>query len=196
MRAPRLTPVLLAAALAACGSSPAVTRTPGPSPFPLDPNVDYGAGEPAGLASITAAHNAVRAPLGIAPLTWDPSLAATAAAWAAQCQSTGGLLLDHNPSRHQGTPQYFGENIYASTAGLDQVTGPQAVTAWAAEAAYYDYASNSCASGQVCGHYTQVVWAATTRVGCAKVSCAGLTYPTNIVCDYAPGGNYVGQKPY
>jgi pathogenesis-related protein 1 len=180
--------VLTATALGACGSdAPAVTPPGSPG---------SGAGEPAALAGITAAHNDVRAQVGVGPLTWDAGIAATAAAWAATCTSAGRDLLDHNPSRNQGTSAYFGENIYASSGSLQATAGVDAVRAWASEAQYYDYASNSCAAGQVCGHYTQVVWRATTRIGCAVQVCPGLRYPTNVVCDYAPGGNYVGERPY
>ena len=45
--------------------------------------------------------------------------------------------------------------------------GPAAVTAWVNEEADYHYASNTCDAGQMCGHYTQIVWATTTKLGCA-----------------------------
>jgi hypothetical protein len=75
------------------------------------------------------------------------------------------------------------------------------VALWAAEAPNYDYATNTCAAGQVCGHYTQLVWRATTQVGCATVQCTtgspfGGGNWTFTVCDYSPPGNYVGQRPY
>ncbi|KAJ8941289.1 hypothetical protein NQ314_010439, partial [Rhamnusium bicolor] len=51
------------------------------------------------------------------------------------------------------------------------------------------------------GHYTQLVWAETTEIGCA------MTYYTTIetqrkwyhivfVCNYGPGGNYVSRPVY
>jgi pathogenesis-related protein 1 len=179
--------VLLAATLCACGDKPSVD---------LGATADL-SGEPAGLASIASAHNQVRAGVGVGPLAWDASLARTAAAWAARCVDLNGDgFVDHNADRSAGSSVYVGENIYASTAPPDAVTGPQAVSAWAAEAADYDDASNTCATGRVCGHYTQIVWAGTTRVGCAKQDCPSLRFRTNVVCDYAPGGNVVGQRPY
>src|SRR5262249_12464923 len=72
--------------------------------------------------------------------------------------------------------------------------GPDAVASWVAEAKDYDYASNTCAPGKVCGHYTQVVWRATEKLGCAVYTCAALTFKSTIVCDYGPGGN-TGGKP-
>ncbi|CAB4290778.1 unnamed protein product [Prunus armeniaca] len=74
------------------------------------------------------------------------------------------------------------------------LSGLDAVDMWLVEKADYNYDSNSCADGKVCGHYTQVVWRNTARVGCAKVRCnSGGTF---IGCNYDPPGNYVGQKPY
>jgi hypothetical protein len=150
--------------------------------------------EPAGLAGITAAHNQVRAGVGVGPMTWSAALAATAQAWADTCTDVAAPigLLDHNANRSVGAPYYVGENIYGSSGTAD----PQgAVASWASEVQYYTYATNTCAGGQVCGHYTQVVWAASLEVGCGLSSCPGLTYGSSIVCDYGPGGND-GGPPY
>ena len=177
MRTPILTALVLA--VFGCGGS----STP----------VDHGAGEPPGLAGITNAHNQVRAAVGVGPLTWDPALAAIASAWVIQCvDADANGLVDHNANRSVGYPTYVGENIYGSTG---DATAQGAVDSWAAEKSAYTYATNTCATGAVCGHYTQLVWAATTKVGCAKHDCAGLTYHSTIVCDYGPGGN-TGGPPY
>ena len=69
-----------------------------------------------------------------------------------------------------------------------------AVALWVAEEASYDYASNTCSA--VCGHYTQVVWAQSQRLGCGVSSCPNIGYPNTIVCNYSPGGNVGGQRPY
>lgn len=178
--------------LTACGAS--------------DPGGDAGGGggggEPAELAGILAAHNQVRAMVNtagvaggaLAPLTWDSALAATAAAWVARCQDgDGDGLIDHNAGRSTGHPWYVGENVYGSSGSA---TAAGAVAAWAGEGAHYHYATNSCDAGQICGHYTQLVWRATTQVGCALGACGGLRYPSTIVCDYGPGGNVNNQAPY
>jgi pathogenesis-related protein 1 len=93
---------------------------------------------------------------------------------------------------HSGGP--YGENIFWGSAGGDW-SAADAVGSWLGEKQYYDHDTNSCAEGQMCGHYTQVVWRATTAVGCARVVCdnsAGVF----IVCSYNPPGNVVGQSPY
>jgi len=163
------------------------------------PDVPGGVGEPAELAGITLYHNEVRAAVQTATplpaMEWDASLAQTAAAWVAMCRDTDAPigLIDHNPNRSVGHPYYVGENVFGAGG---TATAQQAVQVWASEGANYNYATNTCAAGKVCGHYTQIVWRTSVKLGCAKGTCAGLTYPNVIVCDYGPGGNLQGQKPY
>lgn len=54
-------------------------------------------------------------------------------------------------------------------------------------------AANTCSG--VCGHYTQIVWRATLKLGCAISHCPGQAFPNAIVCNYGPGGN-PGGRPY
>jgi len=144
--------------------------------------------------------NAARAAVGEAPLAWDPIAAQVAQAYASQCS------FQHNPDRNSqydalGGSGGLGENISAGAPTQD-VAG--AVGSWVGEQSDYDHASNTCASGKECGHYTQIVWNGTTAVGCAKVSCTtGSPFGTFAsgqwdfsVCDYSPPGNVVGQSPY
>lgn len=123
------------------------------------------------------------------PLTWNASAAAVAQAWANTC------TWAHNAGRGS-----LGENLYASSS---PTTGTATVQSWASEAQWYTLATNTCASGQVCGHYTQLVWRNTTSVGCARNTCTTGSpflpqFPTwtIVVCDYAPPGNVIGQRPY
>jgi pathogenesis-related protein 1 len=162
------------------------------------PDAPGGVGEPPELLGITLAHNNARAAVQTATplpaMQWNQALADSAKAYAMSCVDTDGNgLLDHNPNRSNGFPDYVGENIYASSG---TASGDDAVQLWAAEGAHYHYDTNACDGGQVCGHYTQLVWRGTTKVGCALVSCPGLQYPSTILCDYEPGGNIGGEKPY
>ena len=196
--------------VAGCGSSD------GGDPAPGDAAGDSGAGamtgandaaivvgEPSQLAGITTYHNQIRAMVdttGIAAgalpaLSWDDALAAIAATWVAKCTDRDGDgLVDHNPDRSTGQPTYVGENIYASSGTANPRDA--VVDGWAGESAHYHYDANTCDSGAVCGHYTQVVWRATERLGCAIATCPGLTFKSTIVCDYGPGGNVNNQRPY
>jgi hypothetical protein len=166
--------------------------------------VDLGSGgydtvpPPAGFAAeMIDAHNAVR--LGAEPvpdpplpdLGWSPGVASTAQAWADGCS------YRHNPSLHA---LGLGENIAAS-APPGARGAAEIVELWAAEAADYDHATNTCAPGKVCGHYTQIVWRDTTALGCAVRTCStGSPFGSGSwdfwVCDYAPPGNWVGERPY
>ncbi|KAK3018581.1 hypothetical protein RJ639_002816 [Escallonia herrerae] len=129
------------------------------------------------------AHNAARAQVGVGPLTWDDGVASYAQHYANQRIEDCGCEHSH------GGP--YGENI---AFGSGDFSRKAAVDLWVGEKKYYDYNSNSCASGYGCGHYTQVVWRNSTRVRCARVRCNnGWCF---ITCNYDPPGNYVGERPY
>lgn len=135
-----------------------------------------------------AAHNTVRAMAQPAPnpalpeVVWDPEIAAVAQAWADGC------VFEHSDSP-------YGENLYI---GSGTPTAAEAIQAWADEAAMYDYATGGCSG--VCGHYTQLVWRSTARIGCGFADCdapQGVSFAGRIwVCNYDPPGNFIGEKPY
>lgn len=142
------------------------------------------------------AHNQARATArpqpkpALPPLEWSAEATKTAEAWVAKC------TFEHNPKRGS-----FGENLAAATPGAWKT--PEVVKDWNSEAAHYNLGKNTCAPGKVCGHYTQLVWRNTTHVGCAVRTCTknspfGKSFPTweFWVCNYAPPGNFVGQRPY
>ncbi|KAF3434504.1 hypothetical protein FNV43_RR21589 [Rhamnella rubrinervis] len=127
-------------------------------------------------------HNSARAAVGVGHLTWSNTVADYAQNYANQRKCDCRLVHSSGP---------YGENLAWSSG---DISGTAAVNMWVGEKAYYNYNSNSCASGQQCGHYTQVVWRNSVRVGCAKVRCNnGGTF---IICNYDPPGNYNGQRPY
>ena len=86
---------------------------------------------------------------------------------------------------------YVGENLYWYSLPITNVSEP--VASWYSEDQYYNINTKSCSF--ICGHYTQVVWANTYKVGCAKVFCTAKR-SAYLLCNYAPGGNYPGQTPY
>jgi pathogenesis-related protein 1 len=127
------------------------------------------------------AHNAVRKRVGAPPLAWSNELASYAQQWADS-------LLASGEFRHRPNPVY-GENLFDVT-GASASPG-EVVADWAAEARNYDYQSNRCRD--VCGHYTQIVWAGTKQVGCAVARGPNRKV---WVCNYNPPGNRVGRRPY
>ena len=143
------------------------------------------------------AHNAARAnvsPVPATPLprmTWDPGLEALAQSWANTCP-TG-----HNPDRHYVNELgrfIAGENIAFRTNPWTGETLAASFDSWTKEAHGYDYARNTC-TAEPCGHYTQVVWQTSTRVGCgARSNCP--EWPQVLVCNYFYPGNFNSQRPY
>lgn len=141
------------------------------------------------LQGITALHNQQRASvnpqpaIALPPLTWDANIAQAAQTWA------NGCVFAHSSNG-------YGENIYASAVS----STPAAVVGnWVSEKSFYNYNTNTCSS--TCGHYTQVVWRASMRLGCAQKTCTtGSPFGSGSwqfwVCDYDPPGNRGGQRPY
>ncbi|WCJ42401.1 Pathogenesis-related protein 1 [Euphorbia peplus] len=128
--------------------------------------------------------NAARATLRMRPLKWDSRLAKYAHSYASQRRYDCEL-------RHSNGP--FGENIFwGSGSGWSPA---QAAATWISERKWYNYWSNSCSGKEECGHYTQIVWKSTSRVGCAKVTCSG-GRGVFMICNYDPPGNFIGERPY
>ncbi|XP_038134306.1 peptidase inhibitor 16 [Cyprinodon tularosa] len=121
------------------------------------------------------------------PLKWDQNLKVLAEGYAAKC------IWNHNPDLED-----IGENLFAGTGPLDL---PSALEKWFLEHLNYDYQNNSCEEDQMCGHYTQMVWADSHTVGCGFHLCntmSGLNWEnvSFLVCNYFPAGNYEDQRPY
>jgi uncharacterized protein YkwD len=127
-----------------------------------------------------SSHNSVRAQHGAAPLTWSDQLAGKAQQWANNC-------VNHHSG---GTLGPYGENLAAGTGSNFGIS--EAVKLWTNEASSYN-PNNPQAS-----HFTQVVWKATTQLGCASAECNGIFDPSFglakfVVCEYSPPGNVEGQ---
>ena len=105
--------------------------------------------------------------------------------------------------RHSAPNGRYGENLFWGSAvtwtdgrkELQKVSSKQVVEDWGSEKADYDYASNACTDGKMCGHYTQIVWRNSAKVGCGVAVCED-TQEQVWVCQYLPAGNWVGKKPY
>ncbi|KAL7206288.1 hypothetical protein ACSBR2_019070 [Camellia fascicularis] len=103
--------------------------------------------------------NAVRAQVGVGPLTWNNTVVAYAQNYANSRIGDCNLIHSNGP---------YEENLAKGTSSF---TGANAVSLWVREKPYYDYKSNTCVGGQDCGHYTQVVWRKSIHLGCARVLC-------------------------
>ncbi|XP_026176227.1 cysteine-rich secretory protein LCCL domain-containing 2 [Mastacembelus armatus] len=133
-------------------------------------------------------------------MVWDDDLERSATQWSEQCH------WDHGPEH---LLMSIGQNLgvhwgrYRSPAFH--------VQSWYNEVKDYTYPySHECnpwcperCSGPMCTHYTQLVWATTSRVGCAVHVCPRMNVwgeiwenAVYLVCNYSPKGNWIGEAPY
>jgi hypothetical protein len=123
-------------------------------------------------------------------MVWDNEAADIAQLWADQCQSGHDVRRD---TVFTGGNQKNGQNIM--WAGSSTVGGTRAVDAWYNEVLKFNATAqlNPFAFTMATGHYSQVVWAKSARVGC------GFMFQNNkatLVCNYGPFGNMPGSVVY
>ncbi len=147
------------------------------------------------MEGMTETHNRVRARLGLPSLHWSGKLAAIARKRAVNLAVNNNCTMRHTKSE-------LGENLFWASAvkwsdgrrETQKITAQHVAEAWAAESADYDYSTNTCRPGAMCGHYTQMVWKNSRELGCGMAVCPDKAQIW--VCVYSPPGNYVGQRPY
>ncbi len=179
----------IAVSLAAC--SPVSSAQQGSKPHNLRVNPQQ----------ILSAHNRVRSRYRLQPLTWSDSLAHFSSQWANHLRQTNGCKMRHRPHSGQYKTDY-GENLFWASplrwsdgrVEIQAVESARVVNEWASEAKFYRYQSNRCQAGQQCGHFTQIIWKDTRKVGCAMSICPDKSQVW--VCSYDPPGNWQGQRPY
>lgn len=147
--------------------------------------------------AIILAHNRARSKASprasnMRKMSWDPELERLATQYTRQC------IYEHNPDPRHQRFDYVGENLFISM-GLpyNKELLVHAVNAWDGEKTVYDYETRKCVPGKMCGHYTQVVWADSFKVGCGVTNCGNINVRGKIWrnailfgCNYGPGGNY------
>lgn len=141
-----------------------------------------------------AAVNGYRARHQAPPLTVDPAVVDYAKSRAQQVSRPDGFNQD-------GLARGYGETLSWST-GVSQHSRytpdncRNAVDSWYEGSAQYDYAKPGFS--RETGNFTQLVWRASTRIGCARVGglrdggpdSAGYYWSdTFVVCDFTPRGN-------
>lgn len=159
--------------------------------------------DPFNRQEIVQAHNKWRAEVNSPDISWSAELADKAGNWAETLRQEncamrhsgpGENLYWAGPKKSANSKDKNGNWIWRITA--QNVSGKDVVDSWAAEKTWYNPAKNSCRAplGKSCGHYTQVIWADSTEVGCAFALCDDQSQIW--VCNYRPMGNIVGQKPF
>lgn len=132
-------------------------------------------------------NNKIRAEVKVPPLKWDCSLAEGAQRWAERLAKLE--YLEHAKKRN------FGENLYMYYSSSGNVPPlKKAIKSWYSEKKNFIYGEKYwCKSGKICGHYTQLVWKNTKKIGCGKAKKDNKVY---IVCRFSPAGNWIGEQPY
>ncbi|KAF2122724.1 CAP domain-containing protein [Lophiotrema nucula] len=119
-------------------------------------------------------------------LTWDPALAELAKKAAEKCTEM--------PEHDSG-----GQNLSASGPI------PTDLETWYAEARTmvhgwheeeFKYPYNDPHYDGAWGHFTQMVWRDSSRVGCAQAACPGKTFPARFFCNYERAGNNVADGAF
>ncbi|KAF0890615.1 hypothetical protein E2562_003811 [Oryza meyeriana var. granulata] len=143
-------------------------------------------------------HNEARAAVGLPPLSWNGTLLLDAMRYAGELRRD----CKARPLTAWGTDGVYGRNLYK---GYGRHTGAEAAAFWVESRRWYDRDAHRCTAPpgrSACGAYTQVVWRATTQLGCVRRPCRCARRPcpdvidTVAVCEYYPPGNDMGQRPY
>ena len=137
-------------------------------------------------ARVLAAHNIERAAVGLAPLTWDKKLGTEAAKYAVRLALS--RRFAHSEPQARGGA---GENLWMGTRSAFSIE--TMLAHWSSEKRMFKPgvfpAVSRTGNWHQVGHYTQMVWPATQRVGCALATNSGEDY---LVCHYWPAGNVHG----
>nr|Q2XXQ5.1 RecName: Full=Cysteine-rich venom protein DIS2; Short=CRVP; AltName: Full=Cysteine-rich secretory protein DIS2; Short=CRISP-DIS2; Flags: Precursor [Dispholidus typus]AAZ75596.1 CRISP-DIS2 [Dispholidus typus] len=161
-------------------------------------NVDFNSESPrikAKQREIVDKHNAFRRSVrptasNMLRMEWYSEAASNAERWAYRC------ILDHSPKTSRILNGIkCGENIYMSSIPMTWI---DIIKLWHDEYKNFIYGVGANPPGSVIGHYTQIVWYKSYRVGCAASYCPSSSYNYFYVCQYCPAGNFAGltATPY
>ncbi|WP_351999961.1 CAP domain-containing protein [Sphingobium sp. SJ10-10] len=140
---------------------------------------------------ILGMHNEERESLGLSPLAWDSALAADAARYARQMAQTN--IFRHSARASRAIPS--GENLWMGSRGLYDYE--VMVGSFLDEKRYFRRSGtlpdlSTTGRWEDVGHYTQIIWRGTRKVGCALGEGQSYDY---LVCRYFPAGNVFGRNP-
>jgi len=154
------------------GSSSATSPTPAPAP------ASGGGPSSATLRAVLDQHNLYRCMHGVDDLTWDDTIAANAQQFATSWRPGQDPHSSLNSRQGVAGFGFVGENR------ADGVTDAGAVDMWYNEISNTNGGLQNAYSMET-GHYTQVVWRETSRLGCGIQG-------TLLVCQYGTTGNVPG----
>nr|XP_006974498.1 GLIPR1-like protein 1 [Peromyscus maniculatus bairdii] len=125
-------------------------------------------------------------------LIWEKEFAKLAKSWSKNCKYSHNPCLTNRYGCVEGY-DFLGENMYL---GKIEITPKEAISFWYNESQYYNFETMTCSKS--CGHYTQLVWANSVKVGCALSNCPNLMGSSTALffCNYSPRGNENNTSPY
>ncbi|XP_067938980.1 cysteine-rich secretory protein 2-like [Watersipora subatra] len=132
-------------------------------------------------------HNQLRAlqsATNMQKMVWDDEIASIAQRWADNC--------DFNHDKYRTIPGRFslGQNL-----ALGYRLWDTAIQGWYDEVDVFTYGRESANVFSNVGHYTQIVWASSSKIGCGYSYCSNLNADF-YVCNYGPAGNFDWWIPY
>ena len=134
-------------------------------------------------------HNQERELLGLSKLEWSNDLQKDAENYAKYLARND--IFEHSHQNNQGENLYYEYN----SESITKKPFERASTAWLDEKKDFIYSAIKLDDNfYKTGHYTQMIWAETNKVGIgAYVNSKGNVY---VVARYSPRGNYIGKYPY
>ncbi|KAM7421481.1 hypothetical protein PAMA_015562 [Pampus argenteus] len=118
-------------------------------------------------------------------MSYSEELADTIQTWVDHC------IIGHGPVSSRMINGYqLGENLFYSTKIYSWT---DVISAWHSEVENYKYPNGSM-NGKEVGHYVQVVWNSSYKVGCGVALCPNDIYFYG--CHYYRAGNFHGWPPY
>ncbi|XP_045520586.1 serotriflin-like [Pieris brassicae] len=126
-------------------------------------------------------------------MSWHPLAARQAQNYAERC-----VFLQHNDAAENTVPYLgsCGQNLFVASRKTPWFF---AIKNWFLEYQNFTYGA-PIRNLKAVGHYTQMVWATSHKVGCGVAHCPGGPWGTfyNYVCHYCPAGNVetIIQYPY
>lgn len=152
-------------------------------------------------AEFLTIHNDMRSRYGLSHFSWDNDIADYAQAWANYLRDNYNCAMHHRSQLGRRDGKKYGENLGLSVTnrqlGADEYLGSPTlfVLAWTDECKDYSYENRTCKAGEQCGHFTQVVWKDSQKVGCGVATCRDGAGQKNIwVCNYDPAGNILDSS--
>uniref|UniRef100_A0A5K3EH94 SCP domain-containing protein n=1 Tax=Mesocestoides corti TaxID=53468 RepID=A0A5K3EH94_MESCO len=121
-------------------------------------------------------------------LNYSHRLEQLVGAWLKNC-------FDEFPDYHTH-PEYAGMNYTMMTSATNQSLSFSDLKSLLAQREFYNVTTNNC-SEYWCSDYKQMVWAASTEVGCSKCQCLfGGYFVESIACIFQPSGDLELERPY